>query len=153
MKKPQLQLITLADANHRITPRKPKIKPNVWTGAALMLIGILMLWRSIVILVTGESFIGSFTNFIILSCVVAAYMLARNNKSVCAWVNRLDGGGDKPELTYMYMPQNRPGKQSANGWDVCAGINAIVATHEIQKSEEIRAWMERIRENEEGKNA
>lgn len=151
MKKPQLRLITLGSPSCGITPRSRKIKPNVWTGAALMLIGILMLWRSVVISQTGESFVGSFTNFIILACVVAAYMLARNNKSVCAWFNGLGGVEDKPELTYI--PQNRPGKQSTNGWDVCAGINAIVATHEIQKSEEIRAWMKHIRENEEGKNA
>lgn len=150
MKKPQLRLITLGDPASGTTPHTPKIKPNVWTGAALILIGFLMLWRSIVISLTGESFVGSFTGFIILACVVAVYMLARNNKSVCAWFNGLGGVENKPELTYM--PQNRPGKQSANGWDVCAGINAIVATHEIQKSKEIRAWMKHIHENEEGKN-
>lgn len=150
MKKPQLRLITLGDPASGITPQPRKIKPNILTGAALMLIGILILCRSIVTLLTGEAFVGSFTNFIILACVVAAYMLARNNKSVCAWFNGLGGAEDKPELTYI--PQDRPG-QSANGWDVCAGINAIVATHEIQKSEDIRAWMEHIRKNEEGKNA
>lgn len=150
MKKPQLRLISMGDLANGTTPRSRKIKPNILIGVALMLIGILILWRSVVISLTGESFVGSFFNFIILACVVAAYMLARNNKSVCAWFNGLGGAEDKPELTYI--SQDRPG-QSANGWDVCAGINAIVATHEIQKSEDIRTWMEHIRKNEEGKNA
>lgn len=151
MKKPQLRLITLGDQDGGITPRATKIKSNVLGGAALMLIGSLMLLRSIVISFTGESFVGSFTNFIILACVVAMYMFVRNNKSVCAWFNELCDIKGEPKLTYV--PQNRPGEQNANGWAVCAGINAIVATHEIQKSEEIRAWMDHIRETEGGRNA
>lgn len=146
MKKPQLRLITLDDQDGGITPCATKIKSNVLGGAALMLIGSLMILRSIVISFTGESFVGSFTNFIILACVVAAYMLTRNNKRVCIWLNELCGIKEKPELTYV--PQIHLDEQNVNGWAVCAGINAIVATHEIQKSEEIRAWMEHIRENE-----
>lgn len=142
MKNSHFQLITLGNTNYRITPRKP----NVWTGTALILISFLMLWRSIVISLTGDFFFGSFTNCVIPVCVVAVYMFARNSKSICVWFNGFFGIGKKQELTYM--PQNRPSKQSTNELGVCAGINMIVTTHNTQKSKEIRTWMQHIRENE-----